>query len=98
MCLSFLWLNYPSQKINPTPFIVASFFADIFAFSPHFAFQQLPKTFPQNYFFPSLFAATIATTCLALILIAVLKGDWQVYLFQKFRLSPAFSAFASGFL
>ncbi|MCS6942434.1 MAG: hypothetical protein NZ901_06870 [Geminocystis sp.] len=67
-------------------------------FRPILLSNSYPRHSRKTIFSPSLFAATIATTCLALILIAVLKGDWQVYLFQKFRLSPAFSAFASGFL
>ncbi len=87
--LAFLWLDYSGQKINPTPFLVASFFVGVFALLPYLAFRQPPslpadknKNLATTILSSRLFAVTVAFACIFLLLVAIIKGDWQDFWYQ----------------
>ena len=85
---SFLIIDGRGQKIMATPFVIGSFFLGAFALLPYFAFRQSDTAFTGDktkiiQILDSRFFAILTTLgCLALIGIAITKGDWQDFFIQ----------------
>jgi hypothetical protein len=85
---SLLIIDGRNQKIKAFPFVIGSFFLGAFALLPYFAFRESNTEFTgeKNLLIKILdsrfFAIILTFTCLALISVAITKGDWQDFILQ----------------
>ena len=85
---SFLIIDGRGQKIRATPFVIGSFFLGAFALLPYLAFRQDnpefkgEKTKLISILDSRLFAILTTIGCVTLITIALIKGDWQDFIYQ----------------